>query len=421
MTALKYSIRPGKNKDNPANIIMRVYEGREYDLHAKTNLYILPEFWKTTPKGKIKISELCESKDYLNEHLKLLKRRVIDALSIEPDQTKLNSYWLKTVIDKYWNPEKYEEKPVTFYEYIDIFIKRVEADRTPGTLKQYRNAKNRFKQFDTYRNIETTFENVDMTWYHAFKDYSIKIHNSQNNTIAKYLKMLKTFLHEAEDEGIKVNPAYRSKKFKKPSNESSTIYLTDEEIKSIYDLDLSKDEELEQTRDLFVFGCQTGLRFSDYTNVKKENIKGNNLLNITAIKTNNVVSIPLDYIALEILKKYNFKLPKGPDNATFNLNLKAIGQRANIDEKIQIVKKVGALRTETTVKKYKLMQSHTARRSFATNCYLDGIPTQEIMRLSGHKTEKSFLRYLRITQNQAASRMAQHPRFAQKSNLKVVS
>jgi integrase len=421
MASIKYLIRPGKNKENPSNIILRLYEGREFDLHAKTNLYILPEFWKTTPKGKIKISELCESKDYLNEHLELLKRRVIDALSIEHDQNKLDSDWLKTVIDKYWNPEKYEEKPVTFYEYIDIFIKRVEADRTPGTLKQYRNARNRFKQFDTYRNIETTFENVDMTWYHAFKDYSIKIHNSQNNTIAKYLKMLKTFLHEAEDEGIKVNPAYRSKKFIKPSNKSSAIFLTDEEIQSIYELDLSKDEELEQTRDLFVFGCHTGLRFSDYTNVKKENIKGNNLLNITAIKTNEVVSVPLDYIALEILKKYNFKLPKGPDNATFNLNIKAIGQRANIDEEIQIVKKVGALRTETTLKKFKLISSHTARRSFATNCYLAGIPTQEIMELTGHRTEKSFNRYLRLNREMAARRMAQHSHFTQKPNLKIVS
>jgi integrase len=419
MATIKFLIRPKKNKNNPVYILVRFYHGKKFDLHAKTELLVIPEFWNNK-KGEVRLKSEFTGKDKLTEDLILLFRFITDEYNKYSDKENLTSDWLKQTVDKYFHPAKYLKKQLTFYEFIDHFIKQVEADRTPGTLKQYRNAKNRLQQFDEYRKAETTFLNVDMTWYHAFKDYSIKQMNLQNNTIAKYLKMLKTFLREAEEAGITVNPAYRSKKFKKPSNNSTTIYLSDLEIQSIYKLDLSNFEDLENTRDLFVFGCQTGLRFSDYTNIKKENIKGN-ILTFTTIKTYDVIYVPLDTIAIEILKKYNYQLPKGPINHKFNLNLRSIGQQAKINEKIQIVKKVGSLRTETTVPKYKLIQTHTARRSFATNCYLAGIMTQEIMKLTGHKTEKSFLRYLRITQDLAAQRMSQHPRFTQKSNLKIVS
>ena len=419
MASIRFFIRPGKNKNNPTNIILRFVDGKKIDLHSKTQLIILPKYWKVNKRGEVILSMDFPEKDKLKYKIELLRRFVIDSYNKEPNKNELNSVWLKNLIDRYFNPEKYKHKPISFYEFIDHFINMVEADRTPGTLKQYRNAKNRFIEFDTFRKKETTFSNINMEWYHDFKDYSIRQKQLQNNTIAKYIKMLKTFLREAEEEGIPVNPAYRTKKFSKPSNNTTAIYLTDSEIRSILKLDLSKKPVEEITRDLFVFGCQTGLRYSDYINIKKENIRGN-ILSITAVKTNSFIDVPLDSIAIGILKKYNYQLPKAPVNQKFNAYLKSIGLSAKITEPVQIVKKVGALRIETTVKKFMLIQSHTARRSFATNCYLAGISSQEIMKLTGHKSEKSFIRYLRITQDLAAKRMAKHPRFAQNNHLKVV-
>ena len=420
MASIRFFIRPGKNKSNPTNIILRFVEGRKIDLHAKTQLIILPNFWKTNKKGEVILTDGYSEKDKLKYKLELLRRFVSDSYNEEEFKEDLTSDWLKTTIDKYFNPEKYKHKTITFYEFIDHFIKMVAADRTPGTLKQYRNAKNRFKEFDKFRKQETTFQSVNMEWYHDFKDYSIREKNLQNNSIAKYIKMLKTFMREADEDGISVNPAYCSKNFIKPSNESTSIYLTDAEIRSIIKLDLTKKPIEEITRDLFVFGCQTGLRYSDYTNVKKENIRGN-ILTITTIKTNAIVHVPIDSIANNILQKYNYQLPAAPVNQKFNEYLKGIGLFAKITEPIQIVKKVGAMRHETTVKKFMLIQSHTARRSFATNCYFDKVPLQYIMKLTGHKTEKAFMRYLNLKGIKAAQDMAKHPRFAQNnSQLKVV-
>jgi integrase len=57
---------------------------------------------------------------------------------------------------------------------------------------------------------------------------------------------------------------------------------------------------------------------------------------------------------------------------------------------------------------YECISSHTARRSFATNLYLDGYPTIEIQKITGHKTETSFMKYIRVTKLDAAKRLSAH-------------
>ena len=61
-----------------------------------------------------------------------------------------------------------------------------------------------------------------------------------------------------------------------------------------------------------------------------------------------------------------------------------------------------------TIRKYKwqLVSTHTARRSFATNLYLSGFPAISIMKITGHRTEASFLKYIRITQRDTANQLA---------------
>jgi integrase len=71
----------------------------------------------------------------------------------------------------------------------------------------------------------------------------------------------------------------------------------------------------------------------------------------------------------------------------------------------------GGKNVQETFLKYELVSTHTARRSFATNLYLADIPSITIMKMTGHKTEKAFLRYIRLTQEQNANKLLHHPFF----------
>ena len=142
-------------------------------------------------------------------------------------------------------------------------------------------------------------------------------------------------------------------------------------------------------------GCETGLRFSDFSQISEENIQtinGVDLLRMVQQKTEDNVTIPLKTIAKAILKKYDNKLPKAITNQKMNLYLKELCELAELDEVITLRRGGGVV----TDKKYNLISTHTARRSFATNAYLARVPSIAIMKITGHRSEKSFLKYIKV-------------------------
>jgi len=130
-------------------------------------------------------------------------------------------------------------------------------------------------------------------------------------------------------------------------------------------------------------------------------------------KTGELVVIPMNWVMEELTKKYKGHFPKGLTNQDINKELKQIGKEAKINEKVSLSKTKGGLRVDTISEKWKLITTHTARRSFATNMYLAGIPTISIMKITGHKTEVSFLKYIKISQEDNAYKLLEHPYFNQ--------
>lgn len=219
-------------------------------------------------------------------------------------------------------------------------------------------------------------------------------------------------MNEATERGVNNNLEFRNKKFKTIREESDSIYLSVDELNKIEKLDLSSSPRLEKVKDLFLIGCYTGLRFSDFTQIKQENINSDNtVINIRTHKTGQRVSIPLHKTVRNILKKYNNNLPKAYTNQTMNEYLKQIVSLAGIKELIETtITRAGKIEKNISPK-YKLVSTHTARRSFATNLYLAEVPTISIMKITGHKTEKSFLQYIRVTQKENADKLLTHPFF----------
>jgi len=213
----------------------------------------------------------------------------------------------------------------------------------------------------------------------------------------------------AVDESFTSNMAYR--KFANLREDAENIYLTETELESIYRLDLSKSPRLEKVRDLFIFASWSGLRFSDFSTLQPEHIKtdesGEQYIDLRQRKTGGRVQIPIVHDAVtELLTKYNGCLPTGISNQKTNDYLKEICQKAELTERIlkyatkggkSVVKTADGWGTVSTgVEKWMLVTSHAARRSFAYNMFKHLMPTFLIMKLTGHKKESEFLKYINV-------------------------
>jgi len=153
----------------------------------------------------------------------------------------------------------------------------------------------------------------------------------------------------------------------------------------------------ERIRDLFVVGCLTALRYSDYSTLSPQNFQGEYIVKLTK-KTNKKVIIPIHDYVKEILDKYEGNIQFGISIQHFNRYIKIICEKVGLDSEIIFeFTKGGKVMTKKNFK-YELVSSHTARRSAATNMYLTGrMKTHEIMAITGHTTEKSFFRYIKTT------------------------
>jgi len=127
-------------------------------------------------------------------------------------------------------------------------------------------------------------------------------------------------------------------------------------------------------------------------------------INIKQRKVHKAVVIPLiDYVP-DILKKYNYELPK-ISGYRFNERVKELGKKIELNQKVEVVRKKGNVRVTEIFDKWEMISSHTCRRSFCTNMYLSGFPAEELKRISGHKSPAAFMRYIKVDNQQAANRL----------------
>jgi integrase len=309
-----------------------------------------------------------------------------------------------------------KQKDPGLFDLIDRFIsgeiKTKGRTKSKSSLQNYRAVKIHLERFEIVSRSRISFDTINLDFFYRYTSFLEKNLKLSVNTIAKDIRLLKVFLGEALDLGYTTNMQFKHKKFSYGETETDSVYLNDREIINLYRFDLSGNTKLEQVRNLFVFGCFVGLRFSDYSNVKPENIitiqnEKNELeyyLKMITQKTRDLIIIPCNPIVLDIFKKYSGnanRLPRALSNQKFNEYVKEVCKAAGLGEK-------GRLSTAPEKELWQCVSSHTARRSFATNLYLEGYPTIDIMKITGHKTEKSFLKYIRVSKLDAAKRLNDH-------------
>lgn len=165
---------------------------------------------------------------------------------------------------------------------------------------------------------------------------------------------------DAYERGLHDNLDFKKKAFKKPSEETKAIYLNEKELDTLYKLNLKADTRLDNARDWFLIASYTGLCFSDFSRLTKNNIQKDNIEIITQ-KTLTPVVIPLHTYVKAILEKYNYNLPKVISNQKFNKYIKEVCVSAKIDDDVLVNSTKGILKTSKTKKKSDLVYAHTAR------------------------------------------------------------
>ena len=322
---------------------------------------------------------------------------------------------LKKVLDTWRKVKDTGDKPIKtgigLYELIDKFINNEilnkGQERSKNTTKAYKTIKGHLKEFEKKTGFEINFESINLVFYFQYVDFLKKKKKLAPNSIGRDIKDLKTFMRMAVDMELTENLQFEKKSFAIIKEETSAVYLKESELVKLYQYDLSGNTRLEQVRDLFVFGSFVGLRFSDFSDVKPQNIQRIDkdlFLRIKTKKMGNRVTIPCNPIVQDIFKRYEHmpnKLPRAISNQKFNDYIKEVCKLAGLLEK-------GRLESNSDLELWECISSHTARRSFATNLYNEGFPILDIMKITGHKTEKSFLGYIRITDDDSARKLSAH-------------
>lgn len=286
------------------------------------------------------------------------------------------------------------------FEFIETFIDK--AIVSDGTKKDYNNTLNHLKDFDKYRGKTASWKGMGYEYYLDLVEFLKTEQDLKGSTIDKVIKNVKVFLSYADlQDNLNVNQDFKktisgkSLFAKVNKEETEHVYLNEKEIKQITDAEM-RDERLSEIRDLFIIACWSGLRISDLKRLERGNIK-DGLLSIIAQKTSRKVTIPITDELQTVLNKYPDRLPKIPTDQHFNRQLKEVCKIAELNEPIMAEVKKGNMRVTTQIPKHELITSHTARRSFATNLYRRGIPSTQLMMLTGHKSETAFMKYIKVT------------------------
>lgn len=296
------------------------------------------------------------------------------------------------------------------YFQFDDYIESKKRRIAPSTVHIYMEVKRYLQAFEKSRGRKITFKSFDVDFYHDFVDFMTfdyesyrytrtRLKGLKRNTMGKAIKHLRLFLKDRMRRKI-ISPIDLSE-YKVFEEVADATYLTSYEIETIYKLDLSLNPKLETARDLLILGCLTGLRFSDFSSIKPEDIR-NGKLHIKQQKSDHWVVIPLRPTAYEILiTKFGGLIPR-TSNPEFNEDIKQVCRIAGIDESIKFSYKKGNRDIEEVKPKYKWVTSHSCRRSFCTNEFLAGTPVELIMKISGHRSLKDFYMYIKVTPDQAA-------------------
>lgn len=422
MATIKFILNHARNSDkslksSPVAIMVEVYVSKHKRPSLSTCLDIIPKHWNAkTQSAKATLTDHTK----LNLRLQEIKKDLAELWMNNRDADKFE---LKRLANEYLKGKDYnlpiEKKNVAqFVSYVnEIIIKcegsHAEIQRSGFTIGDYKQTRNLLMEFSEHTGYRLTFESINLEFYRKFTSFLWDTKHHSDNTVGKHIKNVKAWMNSSMDDELHSEIGHKKKKFQKITAETDEVFCDETEIQKIYAVDCSDNATLAERRDAFVLDCWIGLRFGDLCTVNTDQIEQSltgRVIRVHTEKTQTSVVIPIHPLVESILSQYNGRFPKirEEESVQFNSDLKEIARRAGLTKIVQSRRTVKGKATISYLPKWKMVSIHTARRSFATNCYLMGVPTITIMAITGHKTEKAFLKYIRVTKEQHAHIMLRH-------------
>ncbi|NRB48332.1 MAG: site-specific integrase [Saprospiraceae bacterium] len=421
-----------KNRiEDPALVVM-VFNFKGRRIVLSTGLKIPQKFWNDAKD----VQRVRASRDFprhkkFNQRINLFEAETIklwdeyQARGILPTAKEFKSELSNRINDTH------QVAPSLLPFIQQVIEERQRMNKPAGSIQIYKNCLKNLETYQKERKQKLSFDNLSQSFVNDFTAFLFARKNPLGENLSdsyvhKVLTTLKMFVRLADDRGVFEGCPLLKAKLGVKKRERDNIYLTEAEIHILYNLELTS--KLANVRDLFLIGCLTGLRFSDYSVIKPENLqtvehgeKQVQCLVMTTKKTEQKVVLPLvNPMLLTILERHNWKAPKRISNQRLNDYLKDLGKLAGFTQEVQINEYKAGKRHKRTRQKWELMTTHTARRSFATNAYKRGLPAGDIMKFTGHTTVASFMKYIKVTTEETAVLLSEHDFFTGKAPLRAV-
>ncbi|UOQ99856.1 hypothetical protein MUN81_10235 [Hymenobacter sp. 5317J-9] len=258
-------------------------------------------------------------------------------------------------------------------------------------------------EFQAWHGKQLHFAEMDAALYSRLAKYFLEERGGYNNVFGKRIKEIKAFLSWAESEhNVAVHQAYR--KWKVYHEEKEIVYLNEEEIDLLWNMD-GLTTTMQRYRDVFLFSCLTGFRWSDIIR-SKQMVVQNGLLTILTQKNRGNAKVPMNERIKTILDRYNGDLDIVP-LPKLNLAIKELALRAGLDRPVHYYRY--KLREAVAFQEpmYKLLSAHCGRRSFITNAFAKGFSVPEILEMIGSSDAKVLQGYMAITGSHLVQRTKQ--------------
>lgn len=291
---------------------------------------------------------------------------------------------------------------VLFTDFIEQTVARKSKRIGESSKSNYQTLIYHLKLFSELYQADIYTNSVGEEFIDDFICY-LEENNLRQNYIITLLALIKSMAAKAAKYGYAVDPSYDD--INLDAEDTFSVFLSMNEITRIYYfVGLTKKQE--RIRDLFVVGCLTALRYSDYSTLTSDNFTKDYIIKVTK-KTGVKVTIPLHDYVREIYAKYDGVISSGLSIQHFNRYIKQICKKVGITDEVSFSYTKGGKLIYEKRQKWELICSHTARRSAATNLKLTGrINNNEIMSFTGHGTERSLNKYLKITHEDNAKHIA---------------
>lgn len=388
--------------------MIRFSGGRDIRLRAKSGIFIKPVYWDEK-NGKIKsVSRLAKKEEQriVAQTMKKLDNLCahINTKFTETPSEKVDKEWLEKTIEEFLYPTQKPKSDLGLFEALDLFIeqegqytKSIAKHWSRTTLIKFKTLKSHLLSFDD----ELTFDDLDRDKLSEFISFEQDELELLDSTVKKHLVYLKWFLHWAVNMNFTHKTDFEKFTTGIPNQKTKVIYLTEKELEDVIAHDYSNNPAMDRVRDVYVFCCFTGLRYSDVYNLNWSNISDDYTITFTTQKTKDELYIPItSQKPRDLIDKYRHCHFRGNkvlpviSNQKMNDALKIMAKDCGITSPVEIIHYKKGERITERIPKYELITTHTARKTFVCTAIRLEINPAVIMEITGHKSYATMRPYI---------------------------